>query len=128
MEPRNLAATAENKIAPLWFGPGSPLGEDSLAPELLWPEQALCFLNPEFGNIPPWAKKCAESGSRILFLTPGSIDSEWYAKFVEPYAYVLGLSPRLKFKGANDPFPKPCILSCYGFYGFTGFDTWRWKK
>jgi len=63
----------------------------------------------------------------VLMLTPASIGSEWFQRYVHRKAMVLGLSPRLHFVGAADPYPKDCMLSCFGF-GVTGFDIWRWDE
>lgn len=41
-------------------------------------------------------------------------------------AMVLGLSPRLTFKGEKDPYPKDLMLSVYG-QAYSGFDTWNWR-
>lgn len=90
-------------------------------PGLLW-------LNPPFNHIEPWAAKCRyemEQGARILFLTPASIGSIWFATHVHRHAMVLGLNPRVCFDGV-DPYPKDCILS-YFCSGVNGFDVWHWK-
>lgn len=95
------------------------------------------WLNPEFGNIEPYAAKCAlESRNRhgfIFMLTPASIGTDWFASHTKGKAIVLGLSPRIPFdgmpvnkKGKVDGYPKDLMLSVYG-YGLHGFDTWRWK-
>lgn len=87
------------------------------------------WLNPPFGDIAPWARKCAESahefalGTRIFLLVPASIGSRWFAEHVHHRALVLGLSPRLSFDGKN-PFPKDLMMAIYGVA--PGFDVWRW--
>lgn len=86
------------------------------------------WLNPPYGYIEPWARKCAlesERGARIFMLVPASVGSGWYMDYVEPYAYVFGLNPRLCFDGKAS-YPKDCVLCCY-VNGFTGFKTWKWK-
>lgn len=100
--------------------------------------------NPEFGGgfIEKFAQKCFEESRQrkglIFMLTPASIGSEWFAKWVENKALVVGLRPRLSFDGIN-PYPKDCMLSVYGkaekqpnapswFDYLKGFETWRWKK
>ncbi len=119
-----------------YYGPGSPYHEDALAPECVWGADDRDdstwnlhnhWLNPEFNHVAPWAKKSSESQAKILFLVPASIGSRWFAEYVNRKAYVLGLDPRLTFKGSKDPYPKDLMLCCFNFYGFTGFDTWRWK-
>jgi phage N-6-adenine-methyltransferase len=124
----DLAATAENAKAPRFIGPD----QDSL--KVPWatylPPSTLAWLNPQFGDIDSWAKKCAEethgSTLRIVMLTPASIGTEWFADHVHQKALVLGVRPRLTFEGTKDPYPKDLMLSLFGF-GSTGFDVWRWK-
>ncbi|HVJ20148.1 MAG TPA: DNA N-6-adenine-methyltransferase [Polyangiaceae bacterium] len=121
----DLACTAENAKAPSRI----TSEQDALAVD--WSVHCarwLCWLNPEFGNIAPWAEKCAvesQRGCRILMLTPASVGSNWFQQWVVPYAHVLELSPRLSFDGKN-PFPKDLILSVY-MHGLTGRSHWRWK-
>lgn len=91
-------------------------------------DSGFLFLNPPFGDIDPWAEKCASEmklGARILFLVPASVDSVWYWKHVAPYACVLALKQRICFDGKNG-FPKGLILACYN-YGLKGFQPWDWK-
>ena len=105
--------------------------EDSLSVAWCqWYDDTL-WLNPEFNNIPVWAEKCAEEArfmrrGRILLLTPASIGTNWFRDHVNRKAMVLGLSPRLTFKGEKDPYPKDLMLSVYG-QAYSGFDTWSWK-
>lgn len=105
--------------------------EDSLSvPWCQWYDSTL-WLNPEFNNIPVWVEKCAEEArfmrrGRILLLTPASIGTNWFRDHVNRKAMVLGLSPRLTFKGEKDPYPKDLMLSVYG-QAYSGFDTWNWK-
>lgn len=89
------------------------------------------WLNPEFGNIEPFAAKCAFEGpmmrrGRIFLLTPASIGTNWFAKHVNGRAMVLGISPRITFVGAAQGYPKDLMLSIFA-PGMNGFDTWRWK-
>ena len=86
------------------------------------------WLNPPYGDIEPWAKKCAEHGNpsrRIFLLTPASIGSNWFQEHIWGHALVLALNPRLTFVGHNQSYPKDLILSC--FTGQYGFEPWRWK-
>lgn len=105
--------------------------DDSLAQS--WSEQfpeGNLWLNPPFKNIGTWAKKCAEESKKrqglILFLTPASIGTNWFAEHVHKQSMVLAISPRLTFEGEKSSFPKDLMLSVYGL-GLSGFDVWRWK-
>ena len=87
------------------------------------------WLNPPFADIRPWTKKCAEEtakGACILFLTPASVDSNWWTDFVHDKAGVLFLNPRLSFDGRNS-YPKPLALSCYNLRPSGTYAPWRWK-
>jgi DNA (cytosine-5)-methyltransferase 1 len=96
--------------------------------ETPWPD-GLLWLNPPFKDIEPWASQCFYYGGaqrRILMLTPASIDSNWYMKHVHHKAAILAVNPRLRFVGEKHSYPKPLMLSCFGF-GVAGMDVWRWK-
>ena len=87
------------------------------------------WLNPEFSDLRPWAAKCQETGrrgGRVLMLAPASIDANWFHDHVLPSAVVFGISPRLTFVGAKDPYPKSLMLACYGF-GPARLRWWRWR-
>jgi hypothetical protein len=92
----------------------------------------LLFLNPPFGAIGHvWAPLVAQwrrrlPWLRLLMLTPASVGSEWFQRYVHKRALTLPLSPRLHYVGADDPYPKDCMLSCFGFG--VGFDVWRWDE
>jgi len=120
----DLAADSDNTKAAQHFD----IEQDSLKQN--WTAlQGNLWLNPPFGDIGPWARKCAETrtgpgeGRRIFLLTPASIGSCWFAEHVHGKALVLGLSPRLSFDGKNS-YPKDLMLSVYGRP--PGFDVWRW--
>lgn len=135
----DLAARKDNAKVKLYVSPE----ENSLS--VLWTQRfprCNLWLNPPFSDIGPWAEKCAretkEARARrewttILFLTPASIGSDWFADHVHQKALVLGLRPRLKFVGMKpnpktgkvDGYPKDLMLSVFGLP--PGFDTWRWK-
>jgi hypothetical protein len=130
----DLAATRANKVAPLWLGPGSKDGENSLAVDwamLPGPAGTVKWLNPEFGNIAPFAKKCAqqapaEGRGTIVMLVPASVGTGWFSRYVHRRALVLALSPRLTFVGHEHPFPKDLMVCVYGRWVVPAFDTWRW--
>lgn len=119
----DLAASLENAKAPRFY-----TERDNSLIQGWHKSKGLLWLNPPFNDIAPWARKCAKEsalGAAILFLTPASIGSEWFANFVFPYARVLALRPRISFDGKN-PYPKDCILSVF-HNPIPGMELWRWK-
>lgn len=129
----DLAATADNTVVADRFFSVGGLDGDALTAPWAFKRSDLLWLNPPFGGIgPTWAPLVARwtrklPWLRVLMLTPASIGSEWFQRHVHRKAMVLGLSPRLHFVGADDPYPKDCMLSCFGF-GVAGFDVWRWDE
>lgn len=102
--------------------------QDSLS--MRWPVfNTLLWLNPPFGNITPWAKKCYEEsqlGAHILLLVPASVGSNWFAEFVHEKARVYFLRPRLMFEGEKDPYPRDLLLANFG--PVPGYECWNWKE
>ena len=88
------------------------------------------WCNPPYATIGPWAKKmaleCKHRAGLAFLLVPASIGSEWFRMHIQRDAMVLALSPRLKFVGHTQAYPKDLILAVYG-YGMRGFDSWRWS-
>ncbi len=135
----DLAATKDNAKAPLFITPE----DDSLRKD--WDDYAvkggvkLSFLNPPFGSIAPWVRKCsAAEHLRILFLVPASVGSNWWALNVHGAAdLVLFVRPRLSFDGKNS-FPKDCAVAGYNLKGLgeessrtprtTRYECWNWSK
>lgn len=124
----DLAADASNTLGEQgYYGPGSPDEDSLMAP---WPIRALCWCNPPYGLIEPWARRCATQGamgSRILLLVPASVGSRWFNLWVRPYAFVFELTPRLTFEGHQKPYPKDLVLAYFGPEGFVGREPWHWK-
>lgn len=111
----DLAATAENAKAPYW------ITEETDSLKQTWPSTGISWLNPPFAKMTPWAKKCAEwtklpgrsANARIIMLTPASVGSNWFNKYVRPNADVITI-PRLTFEGSPDPYPKDLMISVFG--------------
>jgi hypothetical protein len=126
----DLAANEKNTVSPNWFGPGGAQ-PDSLAVDWRQLDGDL-WLNPEFGNIDPWAEKCADTwkelrdGARIFLLTPASVGSNWFDDHVFGIAHVVALAPRVIFCGHSAPYPKDLVCSVFSRVT-GGFSTWRWK-
>jgi phage N-6-adenine-methyltransferase len=129
----DLAAETENTKARHFFCEE----EDSLKQN--WEKlSGPLWLNPPFGHIEPWAKKCQVStrteGRAIYFLTPASVGASWFARHVWRdcvHAVVLALEGRLSFDG-KAPYPKDCMLTVWDavrLYGkHTRFNVWDWRK
>jgi len=141
----DLAATGNNTCADFFFGPPEEIagydvsndkwsrGVDSLAQN--WSKirgkKTNLWLNPPFGHIEPWAKKCAEyvGPHQILFLVPASVGAEWFAKWVFNCARIYFLVGRLSFDGIA-PYPKDTILCQYSGNGAIKgpeVELWRWR-
>jgi len=128
----DLAANESNSVvksAYLWKGYFDE-SDDSL--QRCWHGigDGFLWLNPPFNRCAELAAKCHEEslqGAKILFLTPASVDSNWYADHVQPFAHSLWLASRIKFIGAAGGYPKPLMLSVYA-YGLTGKSRWEWKR
>ncbi len=121
----DLAADATNTVADGWYDEAcDALSQDwttlGINREWLW-------LNPPFGVIRPWAKKCAESGLWIAFLVPAAVGSNWFRDYVDGRARVLLLNGRLAFMPdkPNWLYPKDCILVLYGRE--PGYEVWTWN-
>jgi phage N-6-adenine-methyltransferase len=131
-------AAVDGTLCRNWLGPGSELAEDSLS--VSWiervnfltagrPAPVVCWLNPPFADIRPWARKCAQEASRdrrIVMLTPSSLGAEWYCDAVQGHALTLVVRPRITFVGCDDPYPKDLAIHLFGFR-MVGIGTWRWK-
>ena len=98
----DLAATRENcrvrSDPSRFYGPGSSRGTNSLKKD--WSKRkGLCWLNPRYGNIAPWAQKCAETelrpNTKIALLVPASVGTNWWREFVDGNADAYFLSPRM---------------------------------
>lgn len=84
------------------------------------------WLNPEFRKTPAFMEKCAtvgQNGAKVITLTLSSLGTQWYKRWVKPYALSLILEDRLIFEGQTDPYPKELMVSLFGF-GMTGLGWW----
>lgn len=89
----------------------------------------LLWLNCEFGDITPWAKRCSEegqAGANIVLLVPAMI-ANWARDYVFPFADVYFLNGRISFDGKN-VFPKDCMIAHYHVTGGQFVNVWDWRK
>jgi hypothetical protein len=127
----DVAATNENRVSAIHYGPGSGLGEDGLTQP--WARvgflAGLRWCNPPFSDIAKWAAKCAVESIHVpvALLVPASVGSTWFNKYVRPYAYVFELNPRLTFVGHRHPYPKDLLLAYYSPARLVGRDSWCWR-
>ena len=84
------------------------------------------WLNPPFGNIAPWAAKCAASGASVLLLVQASVGSNWWRDHVHGRAFAWFLNGLICFDGKNG-FPKDCALIEYGGRP-PGYTVWSWRN
>ena len=96
------------------------------------------WLNPPFGKIEPWAKKCYQTIIKargkndwpmaINMLVPASVGSVWFAQWIYHIAKVYFVRPRLSFDGKH-PYPKDVML-CRFMTEPPNENTalWKWKK
>jgi phage N-6-adenine-methyltransferase len=124
----DLAATKGNAKAPRFFTP-----EDNALQQDWAKLTGHLWLNPEFGDIPPWVAACVAATTpstydrSITVLITAGVGTEWWRHHVHGKAYVLHLAPRVTFVGHKHPFPKDLSLLRYGGGHGPGTDLWRWK-
>src|SRR5687768_1762099 len=97
----DLAATNENRKAPKWITPEQDTFKQNWA-ELL--NGGLGWLNPEFDPMVVSVEKCAleqQRGAEFLTLSPASVSTNWFWDYVQPYATVITLTPRIAFVGSH---------------------------
>lgn len=89
---------------------------------------ALLFLNCEFSDVTPWARRCAKEakrGANVVLLTPAVV-ANWYRDIIAGVADVAMCSGRLMFDGKN-VYPKDCMVSHF-HPGATGrLCIWEWR-
>lgn len=123
----DLAASHENTVCELYFTEEC----NSLAQNWLVASRGgWAWLNPPFADLAPWVTKAAvesATGAHIAMLVPSSVGSNWWKKWVEPFAYVAHLTGRLTFVGETTPYPKDCSLLFYQPGWFVGSTCWDWR-
>lgn len=146
----DLAATAENAKAPRFITPELDTFKQDWTE---WLQGGLGWLNPEYDPLDKWTELCRnqrERGAEFLSLTPASVSTNWFWKFVQPYATVYCITPRIPFVGShtlwppahglegqrkcNDPecegcspYPKDLMLSHYCANPNHELQRWKWK-
>lgn len=137
----DLAASKENAKAKDFY----TIEDNSLEQD--WTKlRGNLWLNPPYKNIGEWTKKCMETIQNptgdfskawrgeiptILLLVPASVGSNWFRDYVQGNE-IHFINPRITFDGAEDPYPRDCMLVQYspwdGMQMDVGYCVWEWKK
>lgn len=75
------------------------------------------YVNPPFGALDEWAKKCAEEGQQgceILLLLPARTDTRYWHQYIGAAQAVCFLRGRVRFVGAPGPCPFPVAIAYWG--------------
>jgi len=108
-----------------YFGPGSLLHVNSFMKQ--WSGLGdLAWLNPPFEDIEPWAERChlqcALHRQRIALQLPAAVCTNYFIENINPYAYVLEVTPRVYKTEVRD-----VCLAMFEPSGYKGREVWRWK-
>lgn len=113
------AANAQNHLLPRWWGPQSPLAEDSLV--IPWTHERV-WLNPPYSMCSEFMEKAyiemTVNEALTVALVPARTDTKWFHKWVylQRGVSVEFLKGRLKFvdpsgkPSTSAPFPSMVVL------------------
>lgn len=121
----DLAASQENKVCDSCY---TEEDDALIQPWNIVP--GWCWCNPPFGDLEPWVAKASREawkGVHTVMLVPASVGSDWWKRWVEPYAYVNILNGRITFEGHKHPYPKDLALLMFTPWGFKGHSIWNWR-
>lgn len=147
----DLAATAENAKALRFITPELDTFNQNWND---WLQGGLGWLNPEYDPLSKWTQLCMKQrqyGATFLLLTPASVSTNWFWSYVQPFATVYCLTPRIAFVGSHttfppthpqagerkcadlncegcSPYPKDLMLSHYCANPSRELQRWRWKE
>lgn len=75
------------------------------------------WLNPPYGRgIEDWVRKCAveaQSCKVVVALLPARTETDWFQRWVFPYAEVHFLMGRIRFVGGASSAPFPSVIAVY---------------
>ena len=95
----DAAATKENALCAVWYGPGSEGHEDALSCE--WIYSMTHFCNPGFGNFLPWVEACIRAASerRCTVVLVGLVapSTKWWTLAEQHAAQIRLCAPRPQF-------------------------------
>ncbi|MCP4527503.1 MAG: adenine methyltransferase [Aestuariibacter sp.] len=107
----DVCATKENTKCNSWWSPkDNGLNRD-------WSWHGPCWMNPPYGReIGEWVQKAAleaAEGCLTVALLPARTDTKWFHDWVLPYAHIVWLKGRVRFKGAKHSAPFPSMIAIY---------------
>lgn len=74
----------------------------------------VCWCNPPYGRqIAKWVEKAAKSDATVVMLVPARTDTAWFHDWILPCAEVRFVRGRLKFGGAKNNAPFPCMVAIF---------------
>lgn len=125
----DAAASHENHKVPVYFTPEGRFVKHFSTPNRLGELDGLrspwninfgshrVWLNPPYGRgIEAWVHKCAQEAPRcavIVALLPARTDTDWFHRWVFPYADLHFLQGRIKFIGGESSAPFPSVIAVY---------------
>lgn len=162
--PWEFISAVEKKFGPITVDlaalPENAKAERFITPEIdtftqdwrEWINGGLGWLNPEFDPMVVSVRKCAieqRRGAEFLTLSPAAVSTNWFWDYVQPYATVITLTPRIAFVGSHklykkghpleglricdescegcQPYPKDLMLSHYCANPNHELQRWKWK-
>lgn len=99
----DLAATAENKKAPVYLDDFSKAPTTVVGSDLWW-------LNPPFKKMREWAPMIRSLRADGLILIPADVTTAYFRQHLYPYCSVHFLGKRLKFVGQENGFDRALML------------------
>lgn len=107
-------ATVDGTYKHYFTTPSRTTGNDGL--EAPW-KGLRVWLNPPYGRgIDAWVRKAAQERLRaqvVAVLLPARTDTDWFHRWVAPYAEVTFLMGRIRFEGTPSSAPFPSIIAVY---------------
>lgn len=126
----DLAATAENKRATIWYGPPETNSLHLVLESLPAKRGEVIYCNPEFQDAAAFARLAwgYKGPAKLGLLTPASINSNWFRRYIHGRAAVYSPTPKLTFEGHKNQYPKDLIFSVFTCDPVKAFEVWEWKK
>lgn len=130
----DLAATDKNAKANAYFTKRhNALKQPWICRERLRIPDWRYWLNPPYGHLSPWFRKCVDEQRRLttgsfIVLVPASVGSDWFRQYVWNQASVYFLDGRICFI-PNEPYPKDLMICLYrNVRRKVSINIWEWQK